>query len=308
MELLKQLTAIRGASSDEGNIAQFILDYVAQNTPNWKVQPTVLSGGDFHDCVVLIFGKPTTAIYAHIDTIGYSVGYENNLIKIGGPTIEDGIQLVGCDSQGEIATELMVIENDDDTISLTCVFDRTIDRGTILTYKPNFIESDVYVQSPYLDNRLGVWSALKVAEQLENGAIVFSTYEEHGGNSVGFCANYLYQNYNIRQALISDITWVTPGVLHGKGVAISLRDKYLPRKSFLNKIVALAEQSGVMFQLEVESAGGSDGSLLQLSHLPIDWCFIGAPEDHVHTPNELVYKSDIMNMVLLYQYLMEKLD
>jgi putative aminopeptidase FrvX len=63
-----------------------------------------------------------------------------------------------------------------------------------------------------------------------------------------------------------------------------------------------------MFQLEVESAGGSDGSLLQLSHLPIDWCFIGAPEDHVHTPNELVYKSDIMNMVLLYQYLMEKLD
>lgn len=308
MELLKQLTAIRGASSDEGNIAQFILDYVAQNAPNWKVQPTVLSGGDFHDCVVLIFGKPTTAIYAHIDTIGYSVGYENNLIKIGGPTIEDGIQLVGCDSQGEIATELMVIENDDDTISLTCVFDRTIDRGTILTYKPNFIESDVYVQSPYLDNRLGVWSALKVAEQLENGAIVFSTYEEHGGNSVGFCANYLYQNYNIRQALISDITWVTPGVLHGKGVAISLRDKYLPRKSFLNKIVALAEQSGVMFQLEVESAGGSDGSLLQLSHLPIDWCFIGAPEDHVHTPNELVYKSDIMNMVLLYQYLMEKLD
>lgn len=308
MKLLKQLTAIRGASSDEGNIAQFIMDYVAQNAPNWKVQPTVLSGGDFHDCVVLIFGKPTTAIYAHIDTIGYSVGYENNLIKIGGPTIEDGIQLVGCDSHGEIATELMVIENDDDTISLTCVFDRTIERGTILTYKPNFIESDVYVQSPYLDNRLGVWSALKVAEQLENGAIVFSTYEEHGGNSVGFCANYLYQNYNIRQALISDITWVTPGILHGKGVAISLRDKYLPRKSFLNKIVALAQQSGVMFQLEVESAGGSDGSMLQLSHLPIDWCFIGAPEDHVHTPNELVYKSDIMNMVLLYQYLMEKLD
>jgi putative aminopeptidase FrvX len=308
MELLKQLTVIRGASSDEGTIAQFILDYVAQNAPNWKVQPTVLSGGDFHDCVVLIFGKPTTAIYAHIDTIGYSVGYENNLIKIGGPTIEDGIQLVGCDSHGEIVTELMVIENDDDTISLNCVFDRMIDRGTILTYKPNFIESDVYVQSPYLDNRLGVWSALKVAETLENGAIVFSTYEEHGGNSVGFCANYLYQNYNIRQALISDITWVTPGVLHGKGVAISLRDKYLPRKSFLNKIVALAKQSGVMFQLEVESAGGSDGSLLQLSHLPIDWCFIGAPEDHVHTPNELVYKSDIMNMVLLYQYLMEKLD
>ena len=35
MELLKQLTVIRGASSDEGTIAQFILDYVAQNAPTY---------------------------------------------------------------------------------------------------------------------------------------------------------------------------------------------------------------------------------------------------------------------------------
>ncbi|MCO5258863.1 MAG: aminopeptidase [Crocinitomicaceae bacterium] len=307
MKLLQQLTEIRGASSDEGVISQFLLNYINDHSKNWKVQPTVISGAEFQDCILLIFGKPTTAIYAHIDTIGYSVGYEKNLIKIGGPTIEDGIQLVGCDSQGEISTELMVIENDDDTISLNYLLDRNIDRGTILTYKPNFRDSEVYVQSPYLDNRLGVWNALKVAETLENGAIVFSTYEEHGGNTVGFCANFLYQNYSIKQALISDITWVTQGVMHGKGVAISLRDKYLPRKSFLDKIVKLATESGIDFQLEVESAGGSDGSILQMSNLPIDWCFIGAPENHVHTPHELVYKSDIVSMVELYRYLMNQL-
>lgn len=307
MKLLKQLTEIRGASSDEAEISNFISDYVQSNSKNWKVQPELISGKGFQDCIILIFGQPRTAIYAHMDSIGYSAGYAKNLIRVGSPAIEDGMRLVGRDTNGEIETELMVIENEDDTVELQYVLDRDIDRGTLLTYRPNFRESEVYIQSPYLDNRLGVWNALKVAETLENGAIVFSTYEEHGGNSVGFCAKYLYEKQGVYQALISDITWVTPGVLHGKGVAISMRDKLLPRKSYLDRIISLAKKSGVSFQLEVESSGGSDGGVLQSSDLPIDWCFIGAPEDHVHTPNELVYKSDIKRMVELYQFLMKEL-
>jgi putative aminopeptidase FrvX len=148
---------------------------------------------------------------------------------------------------------------------------------------------------------------LKVAETLENGAIVFSTYEEHGGNSVGFCAKFLLDRYGVRQSLVSDITWITHGVKHGGGVAISMRDSGIPRRSYLNKIIDLANLSGIRFQLEVESAGGSDGTMLQRSDLPIDWCFIGAPEDHVHTPEEKVFKFDIMCMVELYKYLMAHL-
>lgn len=304
MKLLKQLTEIRGASSDEAQIAQFIIDYVRTKSKNWKTQPKIISGDGFQDCVILVFGKPKTAIYAHMDTIGFSVGYDKELIKVGGPRLIDGIELVGNDSQGEIETELMIIENEDGSKDLQYVFDREIDRGTLLTFKPNFRETDEYIQSPYIDNRLGVWNALKIAETLGNGAIVFSTYEEHGGNTVGFCAKYLLDNYGVRQALISDITWVTQGVPHGKGVAISMRDNLLPRRAYLNKIIELAKESDISFQLEVESAGGSDGGVLQKSDLPIDWCFIGAPEDNVHTPDELVYKYDIMCMVELYRYLM----
>jgi len=303
MELLKKLTEIRGAVSDEATIAAFIVDYVKSNPTKFKVQPEIITGDGFQDCVIMVFGKPRTAIYAHMDTIGFSTGYDKELIKVGGPRLIEGIQLVGSDSQGEIETELMVIENEDGSKDLEYVFDREIDRGTLLTFKPNFRETDEYIQSPYMDNRLGVWNALKVAETMENGAIVFSTYEEHGGNAVGFCAKYLFDKYGVRQALISDITWVTPGVPHGKGVAISMRDSMLPRRSYLNRIIDLAKESGIDFQLEVESAGGSDGGVLQKSDLPIDWCFIGAPEDNVHTPDELVFKYDIMCMVELYRYL-----
>ena len=307
MKLLEELTAIRSASSDEGRMKEFILNYVALEQRHWKVRPKVVEGIGFQDCVILVFGKPRTAIYAHMDSIGFSVGYDKELIKIGGPRAIDGMQLVGSDSVGEIETELMVIEGEENEISLQYVFDREIDRGTILTFKPDFRETSEYIQSPYMDNRLGVWNALKVAETLENGAIVFSTYEEHGGNSVAFCANYLLKEFEVYQALISDITWVTPGVLHGKGVAISMRDYGLPRRSYLNRIIELAIEGKLSFQLEVESAGGSDGGMLQKSDLPIDWCFIGAAEDNVHTPDEKVFKHDIQSMLEMYKYLMQKL-
>lgn len=306
MELLKQLTEVRAAASDEGAMKQFLMNYIQENASNWKVQPQIFEGRQFQDCMVVVFGKPRTAIYAHMDSIGFSTGYDKELIKIGGPRLIDGMQLVGSDSHGEIETELMVIESDEGK-SIQYVLDREIDRGTILTFKPDFRETSEYVQSPYLDNRLGVWSALKVAETMENGAIVFGTYEEHGGNTVANCARFLMEEFGVYQALISDITWVTNGVGHGGGVAVSMRDSGLPRRSYLNRIIELAKESGVKYQLEVESAGGSDGGVLQKSSLPIDWCFIGAAEDNVHTPDEKVFKSDIDSMVALYKYLMDHL-
>jgi putative aminopeptidase FrvX len=65
--------------------------------------------------------------------------------------------------------------------------------------------------------------------------------------------------------------------------------------------------NGIEFQLEVENAGGSDGNELQKQPYPIDWCFIGAPEDMVHSPDEKVHKSDIDSMIKAYQVLMKEL-
>ena len=307
MELLKQLIEIRGASGDEGQIKEFILDYINKEQSNWMVQPKVFHGKGFQDAIVLIFGdQPSTAIFAHIDTIGFTVGYKNNLIKIGGPRTIDGTELVGSDSQGEIDAELMVIEEENGNTHIQAIFEREIERGTNLTFKPNFRLDDEYIQSPYLDNRLGVWNALQVAKTLKSGAIVFSTYEEHGGGSVGFLGRFLWDNYQLNQALISDITWVTDGVTFNNGVAISMRDKGVPRRSYLNRILDIAKNSGVNYQLEVESAGGSDGTMLQQTDLPFDWCFIGAPEDNVHSPNEKVHLNDLKAMTDLYKVLMEK--
>ena len=303
MELLKTLCHIEAPSGSEQNMTEFVLDYIKSNQDSWKVKPELFYGDGFQDCIVLVFGKPTTAIFAHIDSIGYTVKYNNEVVKIGGPSTKEGIVLVGQDSQGRIEEELQH-KTDKDGNKTLFIGGREVERGTTLTFKADYRETDDFVQCCYMDNRLGVWNALKVAENLENGIICFSAWEEHGGGSVGYLAKFIYEKYGVKQALISDITWVTEGVEHAKGVAISIRDSGIPRRTYINRIIDLAKASNIPFQLEVENAGGSDGNALQRSPYPFDWCFIGAPEDYVHTPDEKVHKSDIKSMTQMYDYLM----
>ncbi len=304
MELLKQLCQIFSPSGDERFMRDFILDYVEKNASSWKVKPEIFSGDGWQDNIVLVFGTPRTALIAHMDSIGFTVKYNRELVRVGKPMAKNNYVLVGTDSQGAIECQL---KTDDEGKVLHYDFHREIDRGTDLVFKCDFRTSDEYVQSCYLDNRLGCWNALKVAETLEDGIIVFSCNEEHSGGSIRYIARFIYEQYAVKQALISDITWVTDGIKHGKGVAISVRDADIPRKYYVRKIIALAQEADVDFQLEVEDAGGSDGHELQKSPYPFDWCFVGAPEDNVHTPDEKVHRHDIDSMLKLYQYLMKKL-
>jgi putative aminopeptidase FrvX len=301
-KLLNHLCEIHAPSGNEVEMKNFLLDYVEQNSKNWKVKPKVIHGEEFQDCLILIFGNPRTAIFTHMDSIGFTVRYNDQLVPIGGPEVETGYTLVGRDNLGHIECQL-----EDQFGNLTYKFGRGIERGTELVFKCNFRETPKYIQSCYLDNRLGLFAILKVAETLEDGIIVFSCWEEHGGGSVPYLAKYIFEQHHVKQALICDITWVTDGVEHGKGVAISMRDKNIPRRSYINRIINLARESGIPYQLEVEGGGSSDGRELQVSPYPFDWCFVGAPESNVHSPDELVYKKDIESMILLYSYLMKKL-
>ncbi|MCT4664354.1 MAG: M20/M25/M40 family metallo-hydrolase [Flavobacteriales bacterium] len=304
LDLLQKLQEIYAPAGEEEQLKDYLLSYIKKNKKDWKVQPEVFHGKEFQNCIVLVFGKPTTAIFAHMDSIGYTVKYQNELIKLGGTCQIDGIDLFGYDSQGKIEGKLKVEKR---TNKLSIDFPRTIEPGTNLVYQSNWKETKNYVRNCYMDNRLGVWNALEVAKTLKNGALVFSCWEETGGGSIGYLAKFLYEKYQVQQALISDITWVTEGVKAGEGCVISQRDSGIPRRSYIKRIMQIADENGIAFQREVEGAGGSDGNQLQKSDFPFDWCFVGAPEQNVHTPKEKVHKEDIKSMVKLYKCLMKNL-
>lgn len=302
LTLLKELCQIHAPSGEEARLKEFLLAYIRKHSKSWKVQPKIVAGPQLQDSFLLVFGTPRTAVFAHMDSIGFTVRYQDQLVLIGGPHTETGYTLTGQDKLGPIECELA--EEDG---QLSYRFPRAIERGTSLVFKANWREDKESVQCCYMDNRLGVYNVLKLCETLEHGVIAFSCWEEHGGGSVPIIARILYEEYGVQQALISDITWATDGVHPGKGVVISMRDRNIPRRNYVNRIIALAEESGIDHQLEVEGGGSSDGRELQQSSYPFDWCFVGAPEENVHSPDEIVHKHDIDCMLKLYQHLMQKL-
>ncbi len=296
------MCAIHSPSGNEVAMKDFLLEYIKKEQKNWKHKPKVIHGKGFQDNIILVFGKPRTAIFAHTDSIGFTVRYGKQLVKIGGPRIEKGYELVGSDSKGKCEATLNIVK---DTMEYKAK--RNLDTGTELVFKANWREDKEYVQCCYMDNRLGCFNALKVAETLKDGAIVFSTWEEHGGGSVSYLQRYLADNYKISQALISDISWISDGVFPAKGPVISMRDSLIPRRSYINRIIDIAKENKVAYQLEVEGSGGSDAKELQMSENVWDWCFVGAAEQFVHTPNEKVHKKDIEGMIELYKALMKDL-
>src|SRR5687768_9808685 len=109
-KLLKTMCAIHAPSGNEAPMTDFILSYIKKNKKSWKHKCKVIHGKGFQDCIVLVFGKPRTAVFAHMDSIGFTVRYGKQLVKIGGPMTESGYTLVGTDSKGKAEVKLKLTE------------------------------------------------------------------------------------------------------------------------------------------------------------------------------------------------------
>ena len=112
MKLLKKLCAIHAPSGDESLLTNFILNHIEENQEKWKQKPEIFYGDQFQDCIVLVFGKPKTAIFAHLDSIGFSAKYNNQIVKIGSPSVTEGDELIGRDSKGEIEGKITIKEDE----------------------------------------------------------------------------------------------------------------------------------------------------------------------------------------------------
>jgi putative aminopeptidase FrvX len=302
-KLLQSLCDIHSPSGEEYAMKDFLVNYIHKHKGNWKCQPLVFEGEQFQDCLILVFGEPRVAAFAHMDTTGFMVRYQDQLVPIGGPAAEGEELITGSDSFGEIECKLQISAEN----TLHYRFGRGITTGTSMVFKSYFKSVSGQIISPYLDNRIGIYNLLRQAETLENGALVFSCGEEAGGGSVPFLVRFLFEKYHIHKMLISDVTWATDGVAPGNGVVISRRDRNIPRKSFFDRIVGIAAAEGVNHQIEVEEEGSSDGREIHMSPYPIDWCFVGPPVEEVHTQREKASVNDIVEMMKLYQILLEKL-
>jgi putative aminopeptidase FrvX len=290
-ELLWSMSKIDSPSGDEGPLCDFIE----------ALLPSVLSDirlTRIGDSLVVWRGDPKTALFSHIDTTGFTLGNDKVLVPLGSPTPKDGDPIRQTDTPGRGHT---VARPSAGVTKLRGA--ARVEPGTRWVYDKVLELKEGVICGPYLDNRAGVWAALQVLMSCRNAAVAFTVGEESSGHGALVCGEYLYKELQISQSFISDITWHTKHIRCGSGPAISLRDRFAPRQRFLDKVLQAAESSGIVFQREIESDGGSDGSYLLKSAIPMDWVFIGAPEEHAHSSAEKLHAADLLGMVELIAHL-----
>ncbi|MBM10196.1 MAG: aminopeptidase [Magnetovibrio sp.] len=303
---LKKLTAVHAPSGEEDRVVEFIVNYVKKNKHKWKHAPKIFHGGKYKNNIILVFGKPRVAIFSHLDSVGFMVNYHNILYKIGGPNFKNGTKLIGYDHHGKVNAKLISRNNlKRKNKKITYKSKRKVDIGTNLTYLQNWKETRNTVQTCSLDNRLGSFISLKLAETLENGILIFTASEETSGGDISFLADTIYKKYKVRRALISDIIPTSKSIRMGNGAVISFRDINIPRRSFINEVIKNSEN--FKYQLEVANKGGTDGEGLIYSPAPFDFCQVATAISNYHSPREKANKQDIVETIKLYKHLMKKL-
>jgi len=311
--LLLELLTLPGASGDEGHVAAFLEGYIGESVPGAQMRRV-------QDNLLVIRGAPKTAIFAHTDTIGFTLGYDNRLLPLGSPHPADRDSL-RCTAPATLSGRIRLPreggrpnrKRGDKAGAggprLARVEGGEAEPGTRWIYAapPEVNEKKGTITSPYLDNRAGVWAAVRALTRCENVAVAFTTGEEQSGHGARVCADLLHREHGITQALIADITWDTEDTPIGEGVVVSMRDAFSPRQSFLDLVLSLARDSGIPHQRELQDAGSSDGGHILRSGVPMDWVFIGAPEKRPHTAREQASLADLAAMADLLAHLADRL-
>lgn len=297
LDLLWELLERDSPAGDEGSLADWLEDWLAREVPDAAVTRL----GD--SLVVTRGARPSVAVFAHLDTTGWTLGYDKRLLRIGGPDgkIGDPIRPAGQPDTGNT-----LARRTDGSWKVRGKTSAELGSRWIYAAVPKV--SGGTVTAPYLDNRAGPWATLHALKSCPEIAAAFTVQEETGGSGALVCARHLFEAHDVSQALIADLTWHTKHIKCGRGVAVSLRDSSLPRRRYLDQVLALAETSGLPFQREIEADGGSDGAGIDHSGVPMDWVFIGAPEKDPHAARERVDIADLQGMAAMLVHLVNGLS
>jgi len=303
IQLFKQLTRLHSPASQEERATQFILDFIRNNKKSWKVKPRVLHGGDFQNNIVLVFGKPKLALFAHLDNVGFTVGHNKQLFPIGGVELIKNAKLRGFDNNDKpVSTKLLY-----NSRKIYHAKKDIIELGTNLTYLPEWKVKNNQITSGNIDDKFGVFMGLHLAKNLKNGIIVFSAGEEVDGGNIPFLIKYIHEKYKIKNTLVLDVTMEEHNLKMGIGPAVAIRDEDIFDRKFIQRVIDTLKKEKATFQIAVGDEGSSDGKAIAHSPFPINTAFMGACIKNIHTPFEVIHKNDFLHTLNCLNILFKKL-
>jgi endoglucanase len=168
---------------------------------------------------------------------------------------------------------------------------------------------DGMITSKALDNRAGVYSLIKILENVGKPAgdlfVVISVQEEIGAKGA-MTASFGIEP-DIAIAVDSTIAADVPGVPEheqvtrvGKGAVITGMDGAMVSDMRLVKfLMQLGKEKGIARQLKIINRGGTDAGVMQKSARGAYACAVSSPARYIHSGVEAIKKTDLENVIAL---------
>ncbi|MBQ7573772.1 MAG: M42 family metallopeptidase [Clostridia bacterium] len=309
IDLLKKLTQTDGVSGDEGDIRAVIEKEI-------KKYCDEISTDAMGNLIAHKKGNgKRVMLAAHMDEIGIIVTFIDDLgfIRFGAVGGLDVKDLVGRRVRFKDGT-IGVIGSEDEEFSKKADINKLyIDIGISDTKKipvqigdraafvGDYTENKTSIISKALDNRVGCYiliSALKKIKKNKNDLyFVFTAQEEVGLRGAKTSAYSVNPEY----AIAVDVTDTgdTPSapkmaVKMGNGAAIKVMDRSILCDSTVRNLMCeVSKKNKIPYQLEIMTDGGTDAGAIHLTRAGVKTGGISVPSRYIHSPSEMVAKSDV---------------
>lgn len=170
---------------------------------------------------------------------------------------------------------------------------------------------DKLVKSKALDDRVGCAIVLELSKEDFDSDMyfVFTVQEEVGLRGAKTASALIAPDL----AVAVDVSNVgdTPESMDmnlslGKGPAVKMKDaSFIIHESVRKLLLDAAKESGIPYQLEAASYGGTDAGAIHLSGGGVASGTISIPTRYIHSANEVIDKKDLENTAILLQKVIE---
>ena len=190
---------------------------------------------------------------------------------------------------------------------------KIVNIGDSCVYHSDYVESDKQIISGALDDRIGCYIAIEAIKTLaktdKDIYFAFTVQEELGLRGAKTAAYSIEPDLGI--ALDITGSGDTPGanrfaVSLGKGASIKARDNSIVvNPKVKNLMIDTAKKHNIDYQIEVLEFGGTDSGAIHLSREGVLAGVISVPTRYVHSPVEVIYKSDVISCIKLLSGILE---
>ncbi len=309
IKLLKKLTQSDGVSGDEESVGNIIAGEIKKYCD--EISFDAMGNLIAHKKG----GKKRVMFAAHMDEIGIIVKYidDAGFIRfgaVGGLAVKElvgrrvrfkngTVGVIGCEEE-EFSKKADIDKLYVDT-GVRDINKMPVSVGDRAVFEGDYTENKTSIISKALDDRVGCYiliEALKKIKKNKNDLyFVFTVQEEVGIRGAKTSAYAIDPDY----AVSIDVTDTgdTPSapkmaVKMGGGAAIKVMDRSILCDSGVRNLMCdTAKKNNIPYQLEIMTDGGTDAGAIHLTRSGVKTGGISVPSRYIHSPSEMVSKSDV---------------